>query len=264
MPVRPGPERQSHWRIGLLLPSSNTTQEPEFSRMLPDSVSLHVTRLPLRTIEPSSTAKIVEDIDAESRKLADAAVDAIVLAATAPSSRNGLGYDQQLIQRIQTASGCKATTASTALLQALGVLGVQRLVIAAPWADAVNATVASFIGANGFNVLAHRALGHVSNLEVGALDEQTAYDLGRAVDQADAQAILLACGNWRTLSVVDRLEADIGKPVLTTNQVSLWAVLRLAGYDHPISGCGRLLREYMSHEHANGNTVDADKRTDAG
>ncbi len=56
---------------------------------------------------------------------------------------------------------------------------------------------------------------------------------------------MLACGNWRTIGVVDGLEATLGKLVLTTNQVSLWAVLRLAGYHAPIFGWGRLLREYM-------------------
>jgi maleate isomerase len=232
-------------RIGLLLPSSNTTQEMEFNRILPDGVTLHVARLPLRTVDPSATAKIVEDIETESQKLADADVDAIVLAATAPSSRNGIGYDKELIRRIESASGCKATTASTGLIDGLTALNVKRLVIAAPWSDATNVTSAGFIQASGFTVLAHRARGHVSNREIGLLDEQTAFDMGVAIDQPDAQAVMLACGNWLTLGIVDRLESAIGKPVLTTNQVSLWAVLRLAGYQAPVFGWGRLLREYM-------------------
>lgn len=239
------PARQDFKRIGLLIPSSNTTQEPELNRVMPNGVTLHVARLPLRTVEPSSTARIVEDIETESQKLADADVDAIVLAATAPSSRNGIGYDQELIRRIESASGRKATTASTALIQAVTVLGVKRLVIGAPWSEATNVTSAAFIEASGFAVLAHRALGHVSNLEIGVLDEQTAFDMGVAVDRADAQAVMLACGNWLTMGIVDRLEAAIGKPVLTTNQVSLWAVLRLVGWRAPISGCGRLLRDLM-------------------
>jgi maleate isomerase len=236
----------SQRRIGLLLPSSNTTQETEFHSILPDHVTLHVARLPLRTVEPSSTARIVEDIETESQKLADADVDAIVLAATAPSSRNGLGYDQELIRRIESASGRKATTASTGLIQALTALDVQRLVIGAPWSDATNVTSAAFIQASGFTVLAHRALGHLSNLEIGLLQEQTAFDMGVAVDDPDGQAVMLACGNWLTIGIVDRLEAAIGKPVLTTNQVSLWAVLRLAGYHAPVFGWGRLLREHMA------------------
>jgi maleate isomerase len=240
------PSRQEQRRIGLLLPSSNTTQEPEFTRILPEGVSLHSARLPLRTVDSSSTAAIVEDIETESQKLADADVDAIVLAATAPSSRNGLGYDQELIKRIEAASGKKATTASTALIQALTVLNATRLVIAAPWSDATNATSVAFIEASGFTVLAHSAMGHVSNLEIGLLDEQTAYDMGVAVDRPDAQAVMLACGNWLTTGIVDRLEAAVGKPVLTTNQVSLWAVLRLADYHAPVFGWGSLLREHMA------------------
>jgi maleate cis-trans isomerase len=207
---------------------------------------LHSARLPLRTVDSSSTAAIVEDIETESQKLADADVDAIVLAATAPSSRNGLGYDQELIKRIEAASGKKATTASTALIQALTVLNAKRLVIAAPWSDATNATSVAFIEASGFTVLAHSAMGHVSNLGIGLLDEQTAYDMGVAVDRPDAQAVMLACGNWLTTGIVDRLEAAVGKPVLTTNQVSLWAVLRLADYHAPVFGWGSLLREHMA------------------
>ncbi len=240
------PSRRDRLRIGLLLPSSNTTQEPEFTAILPAGVTLHVARLPLHTVEPSSTARIVEDIETESQKLADADVDAIVLAATAPSSRNGIGYDQDLIGRIETASGKRATTASTALIQAMAVLGVKRLVIAAPWSEATNVTAAAFIEASGCPVLAHRALGHVSNLAIGLLDQQTAYDMGVAADRPDAEAVMLACGNWLTMGIVDRLELAIGKPVLTTNQVSLWAVLRLAGHNAPVFGWGRLLREHTA------------------
>ncbi|WP_428486392.1 maleate cis-trans isomerase family protein [Rhodopila sp.] len=241
--MRPNQDRR---RIGLLLPSSNTTQELEFTRMLPDGITLHVARLPLREVAADATARVVEDIEGESRKLADANVDAIVLAATAPSSRNGLGYDKELIGRIEAASGRKATTASTALIQALTVMRVQRLAIAAPWSEPVNAMAAAFIEASGFKVLAHRAMGLVSNLEIGALSEQTAYEQGLAVDQPEAEAVMLACGNWLTLGIVGRLESAIGKPVLATNQVSLWAVLRLAGYHAPISGWGRLLRDHMA------------------
>ena len=239
------PSRHGGRRIGLLVPSSNTTQEIEYNKIMPDGVSLHVARLPLRTVDAFSTARIVEDIEIESRKLADADVDAIVLAATAPSSRNGIGYDQELIGRIEAASGKKATTASTALIQALTVLGIRRLVIAAPWTEATNTTAAAFIVASGFSVLAHRALGHAANLDIGVLPEQTAYDLGAAVDQPDADGVMLACGNWLTMGIVDNLEIAVGKPVLTTNQVSLWAVLRLAEAHAPVFGWGRLLRDYM-------------------
>jgi maleate cis-trans isomerase len=259
MPSRQDRPESNRRRIGLLLPSSNTTQEPEFARILPDGVSLHVARLPLRTVEPSSTARIVADIEIESQKLADADVDAIVLAATAPSSRNGIGYDKDLIERIETASGRKATTASTALIQALTALEVQRLTMAAPWSEATNVTTAAFIEASGFTVLAHQALGHVSNLKIGLLEERTAFDMGVTLDRPEAQAVMLACGNWPTLGIVERLESAIGKPVLTTNQVSLWAVLILAGYQAPVFGWGRLLREYHASAMMLGSAVAGER-----
>jgi len=237
--------REDFRRIGLLLPSSNTVQEPDFWKALPKGMTLHVTRLTLSNIEAESTMRIVEELEAESRKLVDADVDVIVLAATAPSSRKGLGYDRELIQRITAASGKPATTASTAAVEALRVLGAKRIVIGAPWGEAVNQTTASFMEANGFQVLAHQGLGHVRNLDVGLLDEQTAYDMGRRIDRPDADAVMLACGNWSTFGILDRLEREIGKPVLSTNQVSLWHVLKILGAD-PLPGLGRLLRDHLS------------------
>ena len=237
--------REDTRRIGLLAPSSSTTQEIEYRQILPADITLHTARLVLRTVDPNATISIVEEIEQESRKLADADVDVIVLAATAPSSRKGLGYDQELIRRITDASGKPATTASTALMQALAVLGAHNIVIAAPWSDEVNQIAAAFIEASGVRVLAHRALGHVANLDIGLLDEATAYELGCEVDQPEADAVMLACGNWRTKGIVDRLEATLGKPVVTTNQVTLWGALRTIGYGEAVPGWGRLLRTQL-------------------
>jgi maleate isomerase len=238
------PPRQDFRRIGLLVPSSNSVQEPDFCGALPKGTTLHVARLSLSSVEAESTLRVVEEIESESRKLADADVDVIVLAATAPSSRNGIGYDQELIRRISAASGKPATTASTALIAALRALAARQIVLAAPWSAAVNRTTAAFIEANGFAVLAEEALGLVRNIEIGLLDPQTAYELGRRVDRPEADAVMLACGNWSTFDIIERLERDLGKPVLTTNQVSLWHALKILD-GAPLPGLGALLREHL-------------------
>jgi len=236
--------REEFRRIGVLVPSSNSVQEADFWRALPPGFTLHVARMGLSNVEADSTLRIVQEIEAESKKLADADVDIIVLAATAPSSRNGIGYDRELIKRISGASGKPATTASTALIEALRALGAKSIVLAAPWSEAVNQTTAAFIEANGFKVLAQGALGLVRNLEIGLLDPQTAYDLARRIDRADADAVMLACGNWSTMPVIERIERELRKPVLTTNQVTLWHALKLLGAP-PLSGLGVLLREHL-------------------
>ena len=237
-------KREEFRRVGLLLPSSNSVQEPELYKALPPGYTLHVTRLQLSNIEAASTLRIAEQIEDAASKLADADVDIIVLAATAPSSRKGLGYDKELIRKITAASGKPATTAATALVEALTTLGIKKIVLGAPWSDDVNATTTKFIEDNGFKVLKQKALGHVANLEVGLLDPQSAFDMGRQIDQADADAVMLACGNWNTFPIIDKLESQIKKPVLTTNQVSLWHVMKLLGAK-PMQGFGTLLRDHL-------------------
>ena len=230
-------------RIGLLVPSSNSTQEPELLQMLPESVSLHVARLSLSRIDPDSTVSIVSELEKESRKLADAAVDIVVLAATAPSTRLGKGYDAQLIRRMEEASGKPATTAATAMLDAFAALGVRRVALAAAWSEATNKWVAAFLESHGIEVPSQAALGVVSNNEVGRLHPDSAFESGRKVDCKAADAVFLACGNWWTASIVDALERSIGKPVLTTNNMTVWHALKKLGVGEGVPGFGRLLRD---------------------
>lgn len=232
-------------RLGLLTPSSNTTQEPEFSETLPAAVSLHTGRLSFTNIDAATMVNCVAELEHESRKLADAEVDAIILAATAPSVTRGRGYDRELIKRMQDASGKPATTASTAFLEALEVLGARKIAMAAPWSETMNKTVVKFLEENGFQVVHHEVLGLVRNAELGRADPQTAYELGRRADRPDAQAVILPGGNWPTMSMLERLEREIGKPVLTNNVVSIWASLRIIGGYTSVAGHGRLLSDYL-------------------
>ena len=95
-------------RIGLLVPSSNTTVEPEFYRALPPHITVHVARLHLTQITPESILGMVADLEAQSRGLASADVDVIVLGATAPSFLKGLGYDREIARRIGQPRGSRA------------------------------------------------------------------------------------------------------------------------------------------------------------
>ena len=125
------------------------------------------------------------------------------------------------------------------------LLGVRRVALCAPWSDEVNAFTASFLEASGFEVPVRKALGVVQNLEIGALPSQSAYDLGRAADSDGVDAVMLACGNWHSMAVIERLEQDIGKPVISTNQVSMWGALRILGHVTTLPGYGTLLRDHL-------------------
>lgn len=233
-------------RIGLLVPSSNTTVEPEFYRALPAHVTLHVARLHLTQITPEAILGMVEDLEAQSRNLASADVDVIVLGATAPSFLKGLGYDREIAQRIEASTGKRATTTSTALIEAIGHLGLKRVVLGSAYDEKVNAIAHAFLEANGVTVLAAHGLGLVDNLAVGRLDDSSAYELTRRIDCPDADGIVLACTNWKTMDAIERLEQELGKPVISTTQVSVWAALRALGEHEPVNGFGCLLRNIVS------------------
>lgn len=229
-------------RIGLLVPSSNTTVEPEFYRVLPPDVTLHTARLYLTQITPDAILGMVQDLETQAKLLASADVDVIVLGATAPSFLKGLGYDRELVRKIESATGKRATTTSTALIEAIRHFGATRVVLGSAYDDKVSAIAQSFIEASGIKVLEARGLGHVDNLKVGRLSADTAYELACRVNRPDTDVIVLACTNWKTMDAIERIERDTGKPVISTTQASVWAALRLIGAPG-VSGYGRLLRE---------------------
>jgi len=159
------------------------------------------------------------------------------------ATRMGKGYDAQLVERIQQACGKPATTAATAMLCAMAAYNIKKVVIAAPWSTATNVWVKAFLEDHGVEVLQHKALEVTRNNDIGRMPAQTAYDLGLDTDLPQADAVFLACGNWWTASIVADLEAKVQKPVLTTNNVALWASLQMMGVREKVSGFGRLLSE---------------------
>jgi maleate isomerase len=85
----------------------------------------------------------------------------------------------------------------------------------------------------------------VAGVDLGRAGAQAAYELGRRADRPDAEAVIMPGGNWPAMSVVERLECELGKPVLANNAVSLWAGLRLLNRGDRIAGHGLLLREHL-------------------
>jgi maleate isomerase len=235
-------------RFGLLTPSSNTTQEPEFSAALPPSVSLHTGRVAYRDITPQEQMRCVLELEAECRKLTDAEVDVIVFAATAPTLAKGKGYDRELIKRMEDAAGRPATTAATAFVDALRRLGIERIAIGAPWSKTMDKPMVEFMEMSGFEVVHSEVVGFVASIELGRVGPEKAYELGLRADRSEAQAIVMPGGNWPSMSVIERLERELGKPVLANNAVSLWAGLRLLKRGDSIPGYGLLLRDHLADE----------------
>jgi maleate cis-trans isomerase len=150
------------------------------------------------------------------------------------------------LQSKEDASGRPATTSATAFVDALTLLGVEKIAIGAPWNKIMDKPMVEFMEAHGFKVVHSEVVGFVAAIELGRVGPETAYELGRRADRPDAEAIIMPGGNWSSMPVVDRLEQELGKPVLVNNAVSLWAGLRLLKRRDSIPGYGRLLRDHIA------------------
>lgn len=234
-------EAQPRARIGLLVPSDNTCVEPDCWAMAPPGVTFHSARMFMTAPTQEALERMTQDMETAARHLASAEVDLIVFACTSGSMLHGAGYDEMLADRIAVVSGSKALTTSTAVLEAFRALGVLRIAIGTPYPDAINERVRTFLEDNGHPVVSLSGLQLRSGREEARLAPSALYHLGRAVDHAEADAVFISCTNVRAAEIAERLEADLGKPVVTSNQATMWAALRRVGVRDVVRGYGRLL-----------------------
>jgi maleate isomerase len=249
MPVSPGQQpiwRSIKHRVGLLIPSSNSLIEPEYYSVMPPSVSVHFARLTMTEVSDAGFARQDADVDAQSRLLATANVEVILFCITAASFYKGLDYDAGLKQRIEAASGAPALIAAQTVIAALRILDVRRIALATPFVSTGTDRGRRFLEANGFDVVAADGLDYSDNFSIAMIDTETVRELVRRADTHAADAVVIPGGNMPCLSIVEEMEAELGKPVVTTNQAGIWALLRHLGTIDRVDGAGRLLREYLT------------------
>ena len=238
--------RSVEHRAGLLIPSSNSQIEPEYYAVMPPSVSVHFARVALTEVSDAGFARQDADVVAQSRMLATANVDVILFCITAASFFRGLDYDSELKRRIEAACGTSALTAAQTVIDALRVLDVRRIALATPFVPEGTGRARRFLEANGFDIVAADGLGYTDNFSIALIDLEIVRDLVRRVNTDAAEAIVIPGGNMPCLSIVEEMEAELGKPIVTTNEAGIWALLRHLGAVDPVNGAGRLLREHLT------------------
>ena len=227
-------------RIGLLVPSSNTTMEPDFYRMAPEGVSVHTARMRLDEVTPDGLIRMTDDAERGVALLATAGVDIVVYGCTTGSLVGGVRWEEDLVDRLHDNTGIQTMSTSGAVVEALRTLGAQRVGVATPYTEVLNHLETEFLEERGFQVAAIEGLGLVDNLEIGRVEREVIEGLVEAV-ASEADTIFISCTNLPILYLIDRLERRHGRPVVTSNQASLWAALRDSSVKE-ITGYGELLR----------------------
>lgn len=177
------------------------------------------------------------------RQLADVHPQAVMWACTSGSFVFGPEGAHRQAAKVAAAAGVPASSTSIAFVDALQHLGLRRVAVAASYPHDVAEHFVQFLAAGGVEVVAMGSHGIVTAAEVGTLKPERVVDMVTTADHPDAQAVLVPDTAMHTLTIVDRLEAAVGKPVLTANQVTVWKGLQLVGRVPAISGLGLLFEE---------------------
>jgi maleate isomerase len=231
--------------FGVLIPSTNTTVEIEYNRLLPPTLQAHVGRLLTSGTGPFSPSKDV-DIAYQARLLGTAKVKVVSLAQTS-ASLFADDYDAEVTQRMSKAAGVPAITSAQAIGQAVRALGARRIALVSPYSPPVLERARHYYGSKyGLDVLALEGFAATDSYMIGKLGPENARDAFARIDRPEIEVFVVPGGNFPTMSFVPEWEREFSKPVVTTNQAALWAMLGIMGVDEKLRGLGRLLEEMPS------------------
>ena len=232
-------------RIGLLVPAINVVMEPELYLMAPEGVSIHSARM--ASFGPSSHQSYAE-MGSFARqgstllKMTDPSV--MVFGCTSCSF---IEDEKKIVRILEEETGAPAVSTSGAVVEALRFLNVRTLAVATPYVEFINDAERAWLTAEGFDVRDLKGLqlgkDEFERKLMGRQPAQIAYLLAVELAQSGPDCVFISCMNFASAPLIEMLEGDLGIPVVTSNQATLWAALRRAGFRSPIEGFGRLMRK---------------------
>jgi len=233
-------------RLGFLIPPGNPTTETEVIRMTPPNATVHFTRMVARG-EPGSLQGQEERNRTQIAHLPENVAllsmvkpGVIVLAHTATSYTLGKAAEEVLVRQLSESSGIPFITAFGSVGGALMHLGARRIAFGTPYGEAATRQCKANLEVFGFDVVNFGRLQGVQNI----YDETSgrAAGLAREVDTADADAVFLSGVGMPTIDVLEQLERELGKPVISSAAAMMWNALRTArAGDAGVAGFGSLL-----------------------
>ncbi|MCA1444667.1 hypothetical protein I6F07_31755 [Ensifer sp. IC4062] len=227
--------------IGLIALSTDVVTEYELRKMLPsDGVSISSTRI--ETQNPIT----IENLRGHAHEIAEAAElfvprESVNVFAYGCTSGSALISQATLEAQLhRTAPGAKLTSPMTGAYKAFSQLGISRIAMLTPYPDEVTAAMMDCLREAGISVVSCASFHIENDYEVINVSPDSIVSAGEAINSDDIEALFVPCTGLRTSTIIEPLEARIGKPVITAHQAMLWDALRLADYKVPITGLGRL------------------------
>ncbi|MFJ7332681.1 decarboxylase [Streptomyces sp. NPDC101110] len=222
----PGPQRG----VGVVAPF-DFALDRELWRWVPDEVSLHVTRTPFVPVEVSlDLARLVSEHETLSeavRTLTAIAPEVVAYACTSGSFVGGMMGERAMCEAMSRAGAVPAITTSGALLEALVELDVRRVALVTPYTVSVTQSLEAYVAQAGVTISGCAFMGLTRH--IWKVPYRDVVDMARRAVRADADALFISCTNLPTYDVIPQLEAELRIPVISANQVTMWAALRRLG-----------------------------------
>jgi maleate isomerase len=227
-------------RLGVLVPSGNSVAEIELRAMLPPQVAMLTTRLALRGSSEPELLAMLTDLDKAAELVGHAEPDAIAFHCTAVSTY-APHLAGEIRGRITAASGRPALATADGILAALRVLETRRVLLVTPYIEPVHDREIGYLEAQGITVVGGSFLGVNTNIEMARISPAAIADQVRAAASGiEADLCFISCTAIRSAGLIADLEAELGMPVMTSNQVMAWHALRALGIGITVQGFGRL------------------------
>jgi maleate cis-trans isomerase len=220
--------------LGILYPGHSAEDDyPRIEQLLGSDIRLDVVHTDIGTdahrvdalLEMGSADRLAAGVG----ELRMGGAESVVWACTSGSFVYGWEGAHEQVRTLALTAGMPASSTSFAFVHAVRELGARRVAVGATYPNDVADLFADFLRAGGVEVTSVRDAGIVTAAEVGTWGEAEVFALAREADRPDAEALLLPDTALHTAAHIPALEKELGKPVLTANQVTVWEALRLAG-----------------------------------
>src|SRR6188508_2479110 len=243
-------------RVGLLVPSSNTTMETEVPELLrarervrpEDTFTFHSARLRMRDVTPQALRAMNEETERATIELADLRPDVVATAclvaimAQGPNSHVAAEAEIAAVLARETAVAPVVSSAG-ALVDALHALDARKVGIVAPYLEELTRLVVAYVEDAGIEVADAISLEVPDNRAVAALDPHGLEEQWQRLDLSGCDVLVLsACVQMRSLEVLEEVERRSGLPTLSAATATTWAILRALDLEPVAPGAGALLR----------------------
>jgi maleate isomerase len=242
------------FRIGQIVPSSNTTMETEVPAMLGAALidedvkfTFHSSRAPMKNVSHDELIAMNGHMSRCALELTDARMDVIASACLVAIMCQGPGYHRQTEATLrdvcrEDAPDTKIVTSAGALIDSLHAIGAKKISIITPYMKNLTTLVSNYIESESIEVIDAISLEVPNNLKVGLLDPMDLLSTVNRLSVSNADAVVLsACVQMPSLAALAPAQASFDVPVLSTAAATVFQILRALGIRAQVPGGGMLL-----------------------